>query len=141
MKKDHISVDDFKKLQNKGSKYHAKKTPCHNGHMHHSEKEAERCDELHLMLKAGVITDLDTQKTYELIPAQYRYEERYGKAGKRLKDKRILLERACNYKADFVYHLKDGTLVVEDCKGLRTKEYLIKRKLMLYIHKIKLLET
>jgi len=90
---------------------------------------------------AGEITELDAQKNYELIPAQYRYEERYGKTGRRLKDKRVLLERACIYKADFVYRLKDGTLVVEDCKGLRTKEYLIKRKLMLYVHGIKLYET
>lgn len=123
------------------SKYYAKKTPCLYGHIHASAKEAERCNELHLLLRAGEITDLDTQKSYELIPAQYRYEERYNKAGKRLKDKAILLERACSYKADFVYHLKDGTLVVEDCKGIRTKEYLIKRKLMLYIHGIKLFET
>ena len=124
------------------SKYHAKKTPCHHGHVHDSVKEANRCDELHLLLKAGEITDLDTQKSYELIPAQYRYEEQYSKkTGKRIKDKRILLEKACNYKADFVYHLKDGTLVVEDCKGMRTKEYLIKRKLMLYVHGIRLYET
>ncbi len=128
--------------KNYPSKYNAKKTPCHYGHIHASAKEATRCDELHLLLKAGEITDLDTQKSYELIPAQYRYEERYSKkTGKRLKDKSVLLERACAYKADFVYHLKDGTLVVEDCKGLRTKEYLIKRKLMLYVHGIQLLET
>lgn len=123
------------------SKYHAKKTPCRHGHIHDSVKEAERCNELHLLLLAGEITELDTQKNYELIPAQYRYEEQYGKTGRRLKDKRVLLERACIYKADFVYRLKDGTLVVEDCKGLRTKEYLIKRKLMLYVHGIKLYET
>ena len=124
------------------SKYHAKKTPCHYGHIHDSVKEANRCDELHLRLKAGEITDLDTQKSYELIPAQYRYEEQYSKkTGKRIKDKRILLESACSYKADFVYHLKDGTLVVEDSKGMRTKEYLIKRKLMLYVHGIRLYET
>lgn len=123
------------------SKYHAKKTPCLYGHIHASAKEANRCNELHLLLRAGEITDLDTQRSFVLIPAQYRYEERYGKTGKRLKDKKILLEQACVYLADFVYHLKDGTLVVEDCKGCKTKEYKIKRKLMLYVHGIQLLET
>lgn len=124
------------------SKYHAKKTPCSHGHTHASLKEAERCDELHLLLLAGEITDLDSQKDYELIPAQYRTEERYSKkTGKRLKDKRVLLERACVYKADFVYHLKDGTLVVEDSKGMKTKEYRIKKKLMLWVHGIVLKET
>ena len=123
------------------SKYHAKKTPCSHGHIHDSVKEAERCDELHLLLKIGEITDLEMQKDYELIPAQYRLEERYSKTGKRLKDKRILLERACVYKADFVYKNKDGTLIVEDSKGVRTKEYIIKRKLMLFVHGIQLTET
>ena len=124
------------------SKYHAKKTPCSHGHIHDSVKEAERCDTLHLLLKVGEITDLEIQKPYELIPAQYRTEERYSKkTGKRLKDKSVLLERACIYKADFVYKNKNGTEVVEDCKGLKTKEYLIKRKLMLYVHGIQLVET
>lgn len=124
------------------SKYHAKKTACNYGHVHDSVKEADRCNELNVLLLAGEITELDTQKTYELIPAQYRYEENYSKkTGKRLKDKRILLERACVYKADFVYRLKDGTLVVEDCKGLKTKEYRIKKKLMLWVHGIRLFET
>ena len=40
------------------------------------------------------------------------------------------MERECSYKADFVYG-EDGKTVVEDVKGFRTKEYIIKRKLML----------
>ena len=47
-----------------------------------------------------------------------------------------LLERECSYIADFVY-IKNGKIVVEDTKGVRTKEYIIKRKLMLYVHNIR----
>lgn len=49
------------------------------------------------------------------------------------------------YKADFVYEVcqPDGTWkqVVEDTKGAKTKEYIIKRKLMLFIHGISVKET
>lgn len=123
------------------SKYYAKKSPCLYGHIHASIKEANRCNELHLMEKAGEISELCCQKDYELIPAQYRYEKRVSKKGKPLKDKKVLLERSCIYKADFTYKDKSGNPIVEDCKGKRTKEYIIKRKLMLYIHGIKLKET
>ena len=43
-------------------------------------------------------------------------------------------------KEYYTYVDKDGNEVVEDTKGMRTKEYIIKRKLMLYIHKIKIQE-
>lgn len=41
--------------------------------------------------------------------------------------KKELLERGVYYIADFVYY-RDGEYVVEDTKGVRTKEYIIKRK-------------
>lgn len=45
------------------------------------------------------------------------------------------------YIADFVYtDAATGKLVVEDAKGMRTRDYIIKRKLMLYIHGIKIRE-
>ena len=37
-------------------------------------------------------------------------------------------ERACNYVADFVYRDMTGKTVVEDCKGMRTEVFRIKRK-------------
>lgn len=84
------------------------------------------------------ITDLQRQVKYILIPAQ-REPDTVGKRGGIKKGK--LLERECAYYADFVYKLADtGTLIVEDTKGMRTKEYIIKRKLMLYIHGIKIKE-
>ena len=51
-----------------------------------------------------------------------------------------LLERECAYIADFVY-TENGKIVVEDTKGLRTKDYIIKRKLMLYVHNIRVREV
>jgi len=50
------------------------------------------------------------------------------------------VERACDYVADFVYMNKDGQKVVEDTKGYKTKDYIIKRKLMLMFHGIRIRE-
>lgn len=51
-----------------------------------------------------------------------------------------IIERPCKYVADFVYR-QNGKTVVEDCKGVRTSDYKIKRKLMLWRYNIKILET
>nr|DAS28354.1 MAG TPA: Endonuclease [Caudoviricetes sp.] len=104
------------------SKYHNRKVEI-DGIKFDSIKEGERYLELKLLLKAGKIRDLQMQVEFELIPKQ---------AG----------EQACKYKADFVYHMADtGKMVVEDVKGKRTREYIIKRKLMLWRHGIKIVEV
>ena len=121
------------------NKYHAKKTIV-NGIEFASRKEAHRYQELLLLQRAGEIQDLQMQVKYVLIPAQYEVYERYGKNGNRLKDGRRLIERECSYIADFVYTFY-GQTVVEDTKGFRTKDYGIKRKLMLYVHGIKIKEV
>lgn len=79
------------------------------------------------MQRAGLISNLREQVSYELIPPQR------GADGK-------VLERACTYIADFVYRDKLGNTIVEDTKGVRTKEYIIKRKLMRHIHGITITE-
>lgn len=104
-----------------------------------SKKEYRRYCELKLLEKAGKVSDLQLQVSFELVPPQYEYYERYGKKGQRLKDGKRLLERAVTYKADFVY-MENGQTIVEDTKGLRTTEYIIKRKLMLYVHGIRIRE-
>ena len=113
------------------NKYKAKKT-LFNGRVYDSKKEAQRAAELQLMEKAGVITNLQEQVPFELIPAQYEYYERYSTKGRKLNDGRRCIERAVVYVADFVYRENDK-VVVEDTKSkaTRTKEYVIKRKLML----------
>lgn len=124
----------------KYQKYGNKKV-LQDGIFFDSKKESRRYAELKLMLRAGVILDLELQKTFELIPAQYEDVPRYGKNGKRLTDGKKCVEKSCVYKADFVYHERDtGKIVVEDTKGFRTKDYIIKRKLMLFKYGIKIKE-
>ena len=110
-----------------------------------SQREANRWRELLLLQRAGAIRNLDRQVNFELIPAQYETFERYSdKTGKRLKDGKRLVEKACTYIADFVYEERIGDTwkkVVEDAKGCRTKEYILKRKLMLYVHGIRIVEV
>lgn len=94
-----------------------------------SKKEEQRFAELRLLERAGAITDLKRQVTIELIPTQYI-------------DKRCV-ERAIKYIADFTYYEK-GEYIVEDVKSeitRKNKDYIIKRKLLLYIHGIRLRET
>lgn len=135
-----MTAEEVQKLLKKGNKYNAVKTPCSHGHMHDSVKEAGRCDELHLLLQLGKIADLEFQKPYLIIPALYTEiasNEVYvsGKKKGQRKIKRKCLERAVYYKADFVYYDKElDKTVIEDSKGKRTKDYILKRKLMRHQH-------
>lgn len=103
------------------NKYGARKMKAPDGQVFDSVKEYHRYGILKLLERAGKISDLKRQVKYELIPKQEG-------------------ERACSYVADFTYY-EDGKLVVEDCKGFRTDAYKIKKKLMLWVHKIKIKET
>jgi hypothetical protein len=108
-----------------------------NGIKYDSEAEAVRGEELRELEAAGEIYNLRRQVPFELLPAQYE-PDRTGKRGAKIKGK--LIERATNYIADFVYINKDGFQVVEDVKGMRTKEYILKRKMLLYFHGIRISE-
>lgn len=106
---------------NHGSKYGNHKTGGFD-----SKKEANRYAELALMQRAGMIKNLRRQVKYELIPSQY-------------KDGKCVF-RSCSYIADFVYE-QNGETVVEDTKGFKTQEYIIKKKLMYQVHGIIVQET
>ena len=122
----------------KRSKYGAEK-PTYNGEKFDSKRELRRYKELELMEKAGVIECLKRQVRFELIPPQYDAPT-ITKTGKQKRGK--LLERKCDYVADFVYYDREkGEEIVEDAKGFRTTEYVIKRKLMLYMHNIRITEV
>ncbi len=95
-----------------------------------SKREAKRATELKLLEKAGIISHLQEQVVYELIPSQYRI----------VNGKKKCVERAMKYIADFQY-VENGETVVEDVKGFRTEVYKMKRKLMLFIHDIQIKET
>ena len=122
------------------NKYHNRKVTTSDSIQHDSQKEARRWCELRLLERAGKITDLQRQVEFELIPAQYESYERYSKKGGKLADGMRLVERKCCYVADFVY-IENGVKVVEDTKGVKTKDYIIKRKLMLYVHHVRIKEV
>lgn len=104
-----------------------------------SKKEADRYQQLRLLEKGGYIKNLERQVKYILIPAQ-REPDIIGPKGGVKKGK--LIEHECSYIADFRYlDVASGGLVVEDTKGFKTEKYLIKRKLMLYIHGIRIQEV
>lgn len=104
-----------------------------------SKKEALRYKELKTLERAGIIQKLQRQVKYVLIPAQYeRTDEVYTKGKDKGKPKKgRLIERECAYYADFVY-MQNGNTIVEDVKGYRDGQaynlFVIKRKLMLYVH-------
>ena len=113
------------------SKYHNRKVQTYDGNVHDSRKEAVRWVQLKLLERAGQITELKRQVKFVLIPTQYEKDEN---------GKKKLLEKEASYIADFTYN-ENGQFIVEDAKGFRTKDYIIKRKLMLYVHKIKIREV
>lgn len=105
-------------------KYHNRKTTV-DGILFDSRKEAIRYRELRLLERAGEIQNLRLQVKYEIIPKQ-------GK------------EKAAYYIADFVYkELKDDRweTVVEDCKGMKTDVYKLKKKLMRHVYGVEIREV
>ena len=119
------------------NKYGSVKIKASDGTVFDSRKEAKRWEQLLLQEKAGAITDLQRQVEFELIPAQ-REPDGVGVRGGKIKGKTI--EHAVKYVADFVYN-ENGNKIVEDTKGFRTKDYIIKRKLMLWVHGIRIKEV
>lgn len=115
----------MKPTYSKKSKYGSRKVTI-DGVTYDSLKEYHRFCNLKLMQRAGIITGLQRQVKYELIPTQ------------RINGK--VIERPVNYYADFVYKM-DRQLVVEDVKGYKTPEYVIKRKLMLSVYGIQIHEV
>jgi hypothetical protein len=87
-----------------------------------SKAEARRAYELQMMERARKISNLRQQVPFEVVPKQEG-------------------ERPAVYIADFVYINEQGQQVVEDVKGVRTREYILKRKLMLHVHGIRIKEV
>ena len=99
----------------KRSKFHNIRIEA-DGHKFDSKKEYKRYCELKLLERGGLIGDLRLQVPFELVPAQ--------QGGLRK-------ELPLKYVADFVYFDNEkGREIIEDTKGVKTKDYVIKRKLM-----------
>lgn len=121
-----MTIDELKAMRTAPAPNRRNKYGAHKSGGYDSAKEHRRANALKLMQRAGLISNLREQVKYVLIPTQ---RDNNGN----------LLERECSYYADFVYD-KDGVTVVEDTKGVRTPEYKIKRKLMLKVHGISIIE-
>jgi len=85
-----------------------------------SKKEAKRYQELKLLEQAHEIWNVHRQVEFPLT---------------------VMNQHICNYVADFVYLDNDGGQVVEDVKGVKTREYKLKKKLMKAIYGIEIKET
>lgn len=98
------------------NKYNAKSITI-DGQRFDSQGEYRRHQELELLQKAGVISDLRRQPIIELIPAFF---DRNGKK-----------QRAITYRADWAYTENEQT-IIEDFKGFETKVFKLKKKLFMY---------
>ncbi len=120
----------MKNLWARSSKYGNRRIIV-GGETFDSEREYRRYCELKLLEQAGEIKNLARQEKFVLIPTQRIREQ--------------LIEKECSYRADFTYweETAEGCWqkVVEDAKGCRTEVYKIKKKLMLWVHGIRIREV
>lgn len=117
----------LRNIQPGAAKYSNKKEEV-DGITFDSKKEAKVYVELKGMLERSEIKKFERQINYTLIPTQ---KDEKGK----------IIERPCQYRADFVVYHNDGEIAVIDAKGMREAAYRIKRKLMLHVHKIRIHEV
>ena len=117
----------------KGKKYNNKKTVVDNIEFD-SKKEAQR----YLVLKDaetnGVISNLELQPKFELIPAIREEYVKHLKTKDKIETRTVQL--AITYTADFRY-LKDGETIVEDVKAspkmaALDPKFLLKEKMFRY---------
>ena len=117
---DTITAAEYQALiAQRGNKYNARKVQGIDGQTFDSQAEARRYAQLTTLQEAGFITRLRVHPLY------------------RLKVNGVLV---CKYEGDFAY-FEGGREVVEDVKGVRTRVYVMKRKLMKAIHGIEIREV
>lgn len=112
-----LKTSDAAKLGITASKYSSRKVTL-DGITFDSQKEANRYAELKLLERAGEVVKLELQPEF-ILQEGYRTP-----AGNYV--------RPIKYRADFRVTYADGRVVVIDTKGYRTKEYQLKKKLLLY---------
>lgn len=105
----------------RGNKYGARKTPCSYGHTHDSGREAKRCNELHLLLRTGEIERLEQQPKF--------FFEIDGRQVKHQNGRRAV------FTPDFSYwDRQTGLRVIEDAKGMRTPDYVLRAAFFRALH-------
>ncbi len=125
------------------NKFGARKVTAPDGQKFDSQKEYRRWCELRLLERAGKISGLERQPKFELIPTQREPDTIGPRGGVR---QGAVLEKSCTYVGDFAYW-QDGKYIVEDVKGYQNPtsaayaKFVIKRKLMLWVHGIQVKEV
>lgn len=105
-----MTVEEFRRTMGEGKKpgkYRSVRTEV-DGIVFDSKKEACRYSELKILERAGKIENLQRQVRYQIW---------------------VNHQKVTTYVADFVY-TRAGKVVVEDAKGMRTREYKLKKRLM-----------
>lgn len=130
------------------NKFGAKQIIAADGTRFDSKKEYKRYCELKLLERAGKISVLELQPRFELIPTQREKSTEVYKSGPNKGQPKpgYVIEKACTYVGDFAYW-QDGKYIVEDVKGYQDPrsaayaKFVIKRKLMLWVHGIQVKEV
>ena len=102
----------------KANKYNARKTMvC--GHTFDSKREAEWYMMLREKLRLGEIKHLECQPTYTLLEG---FRDNQGKA-----------QKPITYTPDFLVEYDDGRREVIEVKGVKTRDYVLRKKLFLHM--------
>lgn|SRR5574341_659965 len=106
----------------RGTKYRNRPLRCRGGQMHQSTLEAKWCDDLNVLQAGGRIRELEAHPQ-----PRYRLD--------------VNGVHICDYVPDFRWTDCDtGAVCVADAKGIRTREYELKKRLMLAVHGIEIQE-
>ena len=124
---------------NYGHGYRSKRNKFnnHKGGGFDSDQEKRRYHELLLLERAGIIHGLKRQVHFQLTPT-VREPDTYGPRGGK-KQGKVILQKS-EYIADFTYYQGED-FIVEDVKGMRTPEYILKKKMLYHLKGIMIHET
>lgn len=116
-----MSIEQYKHMNKpqRRSKYGAKKT-LYDGVKYDSQAEAQRAQEIDMLIKAGKVQSVERQPKFDIY----------------INDTKV-----CYYKADFRITWADGTETIEDVKGFKTAMYRLKKKMTEAAYGIKIVEV
>lgn len=125
---EHLTAKQYKEIAKapKPSKYSAKRTKL-DGHTFDSKREANRYAVLKQMQSNGFISDLELQPAFPLeMDGVCRVKTETGKT--------------MRVTFDFAY-TQNGKRVVEDAKGYKTRDYLVRKAVAEAFYGIKVVEV
>lgn len=102
-------------------KYNARKTACQQNHVHASKREANRCNELHLLQRGGEIEGLEQQPQFFFV----------------INGQQVKLDggRRAGVKLDFAYvDRHSGARIVEDSKGYTVRDWPLRKAIFKALH-------